>query len=326
MSKEASSSSESVPILGKGRVNIDTWERRFNDYSISKKWRGLFRGTDERPNFLTQAELQMIPAGSRYSATRDRQKEIEDYRDMSEAAFGGLLRAMQEDTLIYASAEMDALRDADQHDPAAAYSLGILQLRPTHVDAQMTAETKISTFQLRSDETLPGAIQRLQSYVNCLETQNRPDDNTLKRHIKRAIKGNTEATKIYFNKVESMMDRDPPISFGAFVQGLSRKFEESQAETAQKAALHTEEKQAESHQASENETAKFSKAKGERRSLKRVKQKQLKSLRCTRKRNKPNPIKQARTKLQSSQKQRGNAEVVRVVEAAVEEDRLVVIW
>jgi hypothetical protein len=106
-----------------------------------------------------------------------------------------------------------------------------------------------------------------------------------------------------------MMDRDPPISFGAFVQGLSRKFEESQAETAQKAALHTEEKQAESHQASENETAKFSKAKGERRSLKRVKQKQLKRLRCTRKRNKPNPIKQARMKLQSSQKQRGNAEV-----------------
>jgi hypothetical protein len=265
MSKEASSSSESVPILGKGRVNIDTWERRFNDYSISKKWRGLFRGTEERPLEINHAELQMIPTASRYNATRDRKKEIEDFNDRSEAAFGALLKAMQEDPLIYASAEMDVLREADQHDPAAAYNLVILQLRPTHVDAQMTAETKISTFQLLAGENIPASVQRLQSYVNCLEVQNRPDDNTLKRHIKRAIKGNTEATKIYFNKVESMMDRDPPISFGAFVQGLSRKFEETQAEAAQEAALHTEGKQAASHQASENEVAKFSKAKGERK-------------------------------------------------------------
>jgi hypothetical protein len=81
MSKEASSSSESVPILGKGRVNIDTWERRFNDYSISKKWRGLFRGTEERPLEINHAELQMIPTASRYNATRDRKKEIEDFND-----------------------------------------------------------------------------------------------------------------------------------------------------------------------------------------------------------------------------------------------------
>jgi hypothetical protein len=66
---------------------------------------------------------------------------------------------MQEDPLIYASAEMDVLREADQHDPAAAYNLVILQLRPTHVDAQMTAETKISTFQLQTGETIPATLQ-----------------------------------------------------------------------------------------------------------------------------------------------------------------------
>jgi hypothetical protein len=50
-------------------------------------------------------------------------------------------------------------------------------------------------------------------------------------------------------------------------------------------------------------------------SLKRLKQKQHKRLRCTRKGNKPHPIKQARMKLQSSQKQRGNAKAAKVVEA-----------
>jgi hypothetical protein len=142
----SSSSYESVPVLEKGRVNIDAWERRFNDYCISKKWRGILRGTEVRPTALTPAELHGIPAASRYTAGKDREKEIQDFNDRSEAAFAGISKAMQDDQLIYASAELDLLRQADVHNPAEAYTLVFESLRPTHVDAQMTAETRIASF------------------------------------------------------------------------------------------------------------------------------------------------------------------------------------
>lgn len=260
----SSTSSETVPVLEKGRANIDAWERRFNDYCILKKWRGILLGTEARPIALTQAELHAIPAASRYTAGKDRQREIDDYNDRSEAAFAGICKAMQEDLLIYASAELDLLRQADQHDPVAAYTYVFACLRPSHVDAQMTAEAKISTFLMQPDETVPAAYQRLLSYVNCLEVPNRPDDNTLKRHMKRAIKNNPTASRTFLNKVETLMEREPPLTFAEFCQGLLRKHEEQLAEIAQEAALLTETKQASSHTTNESEKANFTSQKGGR--------------------------------------------------------------
>ena len=217
----SSTSYETVPVLEKGRANIDAWERRFNDYCIMKKWRGILLGTEARPAALTPEELNAIPAASRYVAGKDRDREITDFNDRSEAAFAGICKAMQDDSLIYASAELDLLRQAVQHDPAAAYTFIFACLRPSHVDAQMTAEARISSFLMLTGETVPGAYQRLLSYVNCLEAQNRPDDNTLKRHMKRAIKNNPQASRIFLNKVETMMEREPPITFAAFCQRAS---------------------------------------------------------------------------------------------------------
>ena len=71
-----STSTESVPVLEKGRKNIDAWERRFNDYCIYKKWRGIFNATEVRPLPLIPAELAAIPTVSRYSAAKDREREI----------------------------------------------------------------------------------------------------------------------------------------------------------------------------------------------------------------------------------------------------------
>jgi hypothetical protein len=257
-----SSSYETVPVLEKGRKNIDVWERRFNDYCISKKWRAILSGTELRPLPLTPAELNDIPAASRYAASKDRSRDIEDFNDRSEAAFAGLCKAMQEDNLLYASADLDALRAAPVHDPAAAHAMIMLKLRPTHVDAQMTAEAKIASFGLLANESVPAAIQRLMSLENCLEAGNRHDDSTLMRHIKRAVKANPVANKTYMSKVETMMDRDPPINFADFCQGLTRKFEEQQEESAQEAALMTESSQKSGHHENENEAAMFSHGKG----------------------------------------------------------------
>ena len=189
---------------------------------------------------------------------------MEDFNDRSEAAFAGICKAMQDDPLIYASAELDLLRQAVQHDPVAAYTYILACLRPSHVDAQMTAELRIAAFALLKGETVPASYQRLLSYVNCLDAANRPDDNTLKRHMKRAIKGDDAATKLYMSKLESMMDREPPIDFAAFCQGLLRKYEEHTAETAQEAALNTESKQSSIHHESEKETVMYSQGKGGR--------------------------------------------------------------
>lgn len=258
------SQDNSVPILEKGRKNIDAWERKFNDYCILKKWRGILLGSEARPIELTPVEVNAIPAASRYTASRDRLREMEDFNDRSEAAFAGICKAMQDDPLIYASAELDLLRQAVQHDPVAAYTYILACLRPSHVDAQMTAELRIAAFALLKGETVPASYQRLLSYVNCLDAANRPDDNTLKRHMKRAIKGDDAATKLYMSKLESMMDREPPIDFAAFCQGLLRKYEEHTAETAQEAALNTESKQSSIHHESEKETVMYSQGKGGR--------------------------------------------------------------
>jgi len=73
----------SVPLLEKNRKNIDQWERRFQDYSISKNWRDIINGID-RPLVLTQAEVQVIPAASRYVAQKDRNAEIKDFNMRSD--------------------------------------------------------------------------------------------------------------------------------------------------------------------------------------------------------------------------------------------------
>lgn len=264
MSNKTSSSSslERVPILPKGRTDIDHWERRFNDYAIGAKWRGILDGTEVRPEALTQAELHNIPNAQRYQAQRDRKREIKDFDDRSEAAFAGISTAMEEDQLIYASNTLDVLRRATPRDPAAAYEWVMSQLRPTHVDAQMTAEFRIGNFAMIKDETVPAAFQRLLSYSNCLEPQNRPDDLTLMRHMKRAIKLCPAVSKTFMNKVESMMDRDPPIDFATFCSGLQRKHEELQSELAQEAALNTESTQEINHGLTENEQVHYSFSKG----------------------------------------------------------------
>lgn len=260
--KSTSSSSEYVPILKKGRSDIDQWERKFNDYAIGAKWKGIFDGTQQLPVQLTPAELQQIPAAQRYQAQRDRAKEITDFQDRSEAAFAGISKAMEEDQLIYASAALDALRNAVPRDPAAAYNLVMTLLRPTHVDAQMTAEYRIGNFALLKDETVPAAFQRLLSYSNCLEIHNRPDDLTMMRHMKRAIRMCPSASKSFLTKVESMMDRDPPINFATFCTGLLRKYEEIQSELTQEAALNTEVTQEALHGEGEQEQAFYSGGKG----------------------------------------------------------------
>jgi len=105
------------PVLEKGRANIDTWERRFNDFCILKKWRGILRGTEVRPIALTPEELLLISAASRYAAEKDREKDTRDFDDRSEAAFAGISKAMQDDQLIYTSAELDRVYQTDMRNP-----------------------------------------------------------------------------------------------------------------------------------------------------------------------------------------------------------------
>jgi hypothetical protein len=167
---------------------------------------------------------------------------------------------MEEDQLIYASATLDELRRAVPRDLAAAYNLVMGLLRPTHVDAQMTAEFRIGDFAMLKDETVPAAFQRLLSYSNCLEVHNRPDDLTMMRHMKRAIKSCSTVAK-------SMMDRDPPIDFPTFCTGLLRKHEEIQSGLAQEAALVTKANQEANHNSNESgqgtgESAYYSKGGG----------------------------------------------------------------
>ena len=77
------------------------------------------------------------------------------------------------------------------------------------------------------------------------------------RHMKRAIKLDPTASKQFMTKVESLMDKEPPIDFATFCTGLRRKHEEIQSEVAQQAAMHTEATQEATHNMSETEAASY---------------------------------------------------------------------
>lgn len=212
----------------------------------------------------TNAQLTAIDKSSRYSAEQDRIRKIEDFDKRNRGGFSGVCLAMENDSLIYASTALDALRNAAVVDAKAAYDLVMTQLRPSHVDAVLAAETKINSFKLLKNETVPAAIQRLTSFDNCLPAGSRTDETTLMRHMKRAIKAVPAASSIYLTKVETMMDRDPPVTYPDFCQGLTRKYEESQAEAEVQSALNVESKQQSHHNENENEKANYSKGKGGR--------------------------------------------------------------
>ena len=70
-----------------------------------------------RPIALTPEKLTLIPAASRYAAGKDKEKDTQDFDDRSGAAFAGISKAMQDDQLIYASAELDRVCQTDMRNP-----------------------------------------------------------------------------------------------------------------------------------------------------------------------------------------------------------------
>ena len=168
---------ERVPILS-SRSNIDAWKRQFNDYCTGRNLWGILRGTEAIPEPINAADLALIPAASRYQAQLDREKKRDNYLRRQEKAFAAVCKAMEKDNLIYGCAQLDALRDQAPRDARAAYTLVLEMLEPSHVDAQMTVDTLITTLSLETNESVPALIQRLAGYIQRLPLANRPNDES----------------------------------------------------------------------------------------------------------------------------------------------------
>ena len=250
---------ERVPVL-KDRASFPDWERKFNDFATGEKLHDIMKGIEVAPVELTPQELQLIPAASRYLATSDRTKKIDYYADRNNRAFAAITKAMEKD-MIYGSAALDNLRDTVPRDSAAAYQLVMDTLKPSHVDAQMTVEALITTLKLNEGETPPALIQRLATYVQRLPAQSRPDDITMMKTFKRALKSSSSVWPNYREKVESLMDQEPAVSYAVFCDRIQRKHDQLLEERAQDAALHTEAKQNMKHVDNEEESAHYTKGK-----------------------------------------------------------------
>ena len=250
---------ERVPVL-KDRASFPDWERKFNDFATGEKLHDIMKGIEVAPVELTPQELQLIPAASRYLATSDRTKKIDYYADRNNRAFAAITKAMEKD-MIYGSAALDNLRDTVPRDSAAAYQLVMDTLKPSHVDAQMTVEALITTLKLNEGETPPALIQRLATYVQRLPAQSRPDDITMMKTFKRALKSSSSVWPNYREKVESLMDQEPAVSYAVFCDRIQRKHDQLLEERAQDAALHTEAKQNMKHADNEEESAHYTKGK-----------------------------------------------------------------
>lgn len=253
--------SERTPVLG-DRASVVDWKRKFIDYCTGKRFWNIFNRTELAPELLTHEELQAVPAASRYAAKHDAERKLENFQNRSEEAFATLCKAMEKDSLIYGCAALDTLREQSPRDPAAAYTLVMDMLQPSHVDAQMTVDALISALAISDGETAPALIQRLAEYVQRLPVANRPNDVTLMKHIKRAMKRNMTIWEKFKYSVETMMGREPPITYAAFCQGMMRKHDEIQEEAAQEAALNTEATQSGHHAANEDESAMYTQGRG----------------------------------------------------------------
>ena len=92
--------------------------------------------------------------------------------------------------------------------------------------------TKITTLALGVDESVPALIQNLASYVQRLPVGNRPNDDTMMKHINRVVKKNSSTRSKFKEKIETLMDQEPLGSYEVFCRGLMRKHETMQEEEA----------------------------------------------------------------------------------------------
>ena len=92
-----------------------------------------------------------------------------------------------------------------------------------------------------------------------------PNDETMMKHVKPAVKKNTTQWSLLKDKIESLMDREPMVPYDVFCTSLMRKHEQILAEEAQEAALNTESKQEANHKTDEQEAAMFAKGSRGRR-------------------------------------------------------------
>jgi hypothetical protein len=257
------SESDRVPVL-QNRGDFDSWSRKFNDYANGRGLWEILTGEEIKPEDYTHQELMAIPVASRYNATHDRKNEMKSFDKKSKEAFAMTCKAMEKDNLIYGCAELDALRQQAPRDPAAAFTLVMGMLKPSHIDAQMTIEAMIQMLIIGPSETIPSLFQRFASMVNRLQLANKPTDEQKMKTIKRAVKGNKPLYQRVQDKIENLMDRDPPITYDEFTTALNRKHEMMQEEALQEAALCTEGTQSLNHDANEDESAHFTQGKGGR--------------------------------------------------------------
>ena len=207
-----------VPVLV-NRTDAGSWKRKLNDYCTGHKLWNILQGTELRPAALTETQVREIPASSRYIAVADLETKIERYESRCEEAFSVMLcKAIERDSIIYGCAQLDQLRTETPRNPRAAYELIMNMLQPSHVDAQMTVDALITSLTIEQGETVPSLIQRLAGYVQRLPAAHRQNDETMMKHIKRAVKKNATPWALFKDKIEELMDREPLISYDGFAQ------------------------------------------------------------------------------------------------------------
>lgn len=258
---DSKNSGDKTPVL-QDRAEVDSWQRKFLDFCAGKRIWDILTGAEVVPVVLTEAELLAIPAASRYGAKESREKKIEEFKARSDLAFAVVCKAMEKDNVIYGCGAMDALRRASPRDPAAAYSLVMEMLQPSHVDAQITVETLINVLSMGPNETVPALIQRFAELVNRLPADARPSDVAKMKVLKRAIKKNPTTFNKFKDKLELLMDQEPAVSYSDLCTALMRKHGILIEEENQEAALNTESSQEAKHGTNEAETALFTKGKG----------------------------------------------------------------
>ena len=220
-------SESTTPVLF-DRQNVESWHRSFEDYLRKHNLLRLVRGKEKEPALLQPGQ------GVKEFELRENRVDVRDYAERKRKAFVAVCEAVSKDTILYASRELDELRELAAPDPNAAYRHIMKHLRPSTVGATIRVQNKISSMTMSRSETVPMLIQRLAGYLAELDSRSKngiTEANLITR-IVYAIKTRPEVYNDYRGKIEQVEDLEPENlpSYKEFTDALIRKYEQLELE------------------------------------------------------------------------------------------------
>jgi hypothetical protein len=161
-----------------------------------------------------------------WEAIFDPKPENRKVANRRDEAFASLCQAIRGDILLHRSDFIMNMRSLRRPDPKVALDFIEAEVRPSHIDAQISIDMKINTFKIKDDEKVPAMLNRFNMLISLLSPSKVPSDEIKIRHIKRALAARNELYLKYDLEIRTMLAMTSGLTFKIFTDGILKRCEE----------------------------------------------------------------------------------------------------